>query len=232
MLNLLRNALDAVRPGGTIRVRCGTETGKAVVHVEDDGIGVDQAVRERIFEPFFTTKGDRGTGLGLSTSQWVLRQHDAHIECTSAPGKGTRFVISFTPFTPTEREMPTLDKDTLSVVVVEDDPGVAEMINDMLMEQGHRATVVSSAAAAAEALDRVPADLLLTDLDLPDSSGWDLARIARARRPSMLVGLMTGWPLSATEDEIKGRGIDLVLHKPFSLATLSHALDEARDRTV
>ncbi len=103
VLNLLSNARDIVddraemeRAGYTkrIQIRTRAEDDAVVIEVEDNGIGMDEATRQRLFEPFFTTKDvDRGTGLGLSIIYAIVRNHDGQIAVESEQGVGTTFKV-------------------------------------------------------------------------------------------------------------------------------------------
>lgn len=92
--NLLRNAIQAA-PGGKVRVNWREEGPEVVFCVEDNGAGVDPAIRDKIFEPFFTTKNvGEGTGLGLSVVHGIVAEHDGRVEIEDLPGKGTRFRLT------------------------------------------------------------------------------------------------------------------------------------------
>ncbi|MCK5690480.1 response regulator [Myxococcota bacterium] len=216
-LNLLTNAADAVGQSGSITFRSCTQNGNAVVLVEDDGQGMDDHVRDRIFEPFFSTKGEQGTGLGLSVTHGILRRHDAAIELTSTKGKGTAFNLTFSSPKFLVRESPKIKATTLNVLVVDDDPSVGELIKDLLTEEGHQVRLAETAEEAKRILGEIQPHLLITDLDLPDLSGWQLARSARSEHKDIIVGLITGWPLGANDAELRARGVDFVLSKPFSI---------------
>jgi two-component system, NtrC family, sensor histidine kinase PilS len=90
--NLLGNALDATPDGGVIRVVLESESGQAILKVEDSGPGIPPEIRDRIFEPFTTTKG-KGTGLGLSLVLSVVEAHNGTVEAETAPGTGTVFIV-------------------------------------------------------------------------------------------------------------------------------------------
>jgi len=230
--NLLRNAFEAIDTKGEVTVRCFTDDGNAVVVVEDTGMGMSTAVQQRIFEPFFSTKGERGNGLGLSVSHWILRRHDAQVQLTSEPGQGTSFRLTFAPFSPPPRRTKGERGDALTIMVVDDDPTVADVIHDLLTEQGHEVLVVNHPTAAAQLLGQRSADLMITDLDLPGMSGWQLASKVREIQPDILVGLVTGWSLGASEQELRARGVDFLLAKPFSADALARAVAQARRRPV
>jgi len=95
-LNLFINARDAMPRGGWLSVTTRGEGADAVVEVADTGTGISPDVLERIYDPFFTTKPmGQGTGLGLAITYGIVREHDAAIQCQSAPGQGTRFTVRF-----------------------------------------------------------------------------------------------------------------------------------------
>jgi len=103
VLNLLSNARDVVNDRAEmenaaytkrIRIRTRGENDVVVIEVEDNGVGMDEATRQRLFEPFFTTKdADQGTGLGLSIIYAIVRNHDGEITVESEQGVGTTFKV-------------------------------------------------------------------------------------------------------------------------------------------
>jgi len=92
VLNLVRNALEAAKPGGRVRVRVESAAPGPRIHVWDSAGAIPPADLDRIFEPFFTTR-DRGTGLGLSTAHSIVQAHGGTISVSSAPQQGTEFVV-------------------------------------------------------------------------------------------------------------------------------------------
>jgi PAS domain S-box-containing protein len=94
LTNLLLNAIEAMPQGGTITLRTWAEAHTVGVLVSDTGVGMTAEVQRRVFDPFFTTKGARGTGLGLSVSQAIVKEHEGTLTVESEPGRGTTFVIT------------------------------------------------------------------------------------------------------------------------------------------
>src|SRR6266568_3290751 len=95
-LNLFLNARDAMPSGGILEVRTGSQNGSIEVEITDTGAGIPRENVHRIFDPFFTTKGSgRGTGLGLSVSYGIIKEHAGRIDVRSTPGKGTSFHLEF-----------------------------------------------------------------------------------------------------------------------------------------
>ena len=95
-LNLFMNARDAMPSGGMLEVRTATHNGYVEVEITDTGMGIPRENLHRIFDPFFTTKSTgRGTGLGLSVSYGIIKEHAGKIDVRSTPGKGTSFRLEF-----------------------------------------------------------------------------------------------------------------------------------------
>jgi signal transduction histidine kinase len=103
-LNLFLNAKDAMPKGGWLSVATRVDDeGQAIVEVSDTGSGIPSEYLARIYDPFFTTKTmGQGTGLGLSITYGIVREHQGSIDCESAVGQGTRFILTFPP-APVER---------------------------------------------------------------------------------------------------------------------------------
>ncbi len=96
-VNLLTNAAQAIRKGGTIRLGLRAEAGQVLVTVTDDGAGMTEEVQAEAFHPFFTTRPGRGVGLGLATVKEILDQHGGGVALSSAPGRGTSVTVSLPP---------------------------------------------------------------------------------------------------------------------------------------
>jgi signal transduction histidine kinase len=95
-LNLFLNAKDAMPSGGMLEVRSAANNGSVEIEVADTGMGIQRENLARVFDPFFTTKATgRGTGLGLSVSYGIIKEHAGKIEVRSTPGKGTSFRLEF-----------------------------------------------------------------------------------------------------------------------------------------
>ena len=93
-MNLLLNAVQAMRTGGILTIRTSVEGGYCLVQIRDTGCGISPSVLPRIFDPFFTTKKEgEGTGLGLSVSLGIVERHGGKISVESEVGKGTTFTL-------------------------------------------------------------------------------------------------------------------------------------------
>jgi len=205
LLNLIQNALDAMRGGGTLGVTVRCDRTSAIVEVHDSGHGMSPEVRERAFEPFFSTKGASGSGLGLAEVYGVVKRHNGRVEIDSEVGHGTTVRLLF-PVADPKVETPTavasIDPTQFApqrILVVEDHVDGRELVMQVLQMAGHEVMAVATVAAADAALHRgfqPPFDVVITDIGLPDGVGTDLVTRIRARYPSIRVGVITGWELS------------------------------------
>jgi len=247
-MNLILNARDAMPRGGTITLRTANihidETygwrhleaaSGPYVHlsVSDEGIGMDRTTLDRIFEPFFTTKEvGKGTGLGLSTVFGIVKQAGGFLDVYSELGRGTTFNI-YLPATPDasrqvhleEALTETLPPD-LSVLVVEDDLILREVIPLMLERLGCRVQVADTPAQALVLCSQVvaPFDLVLSDLVMPGMNGKELLEKIHEQHPGTRMLLMSGY----TGDVLARQGVldeaMPFIQKPFTVANLSRKL--------
>jgi CheY-like chemotaxis protein len=215
-------------PQSTIR-RLDQATQVVELTVTDTGVGMTDEVRHQAFEPFFTTKGGRGTGLGLSMVYGIMERHGGEIEATSAPGNGTTFTLRFQTVPEHLPTAPTRAPDrspSRRVLVIDDDPRVRKTLVSLLRTAGHQ---ITEAAGGREGLARFTeesAELVLTDLSMPEVNGWDVVAAVKARVPTCPVVLLTGWADQHT-DETAGPGlVDRVLHKPVRLQELLQVIAE------
>jgi CheY-like chemotaxis protein len=235
LVNILLNARDAMSNGGTVTISAenctlarsdtlaGVEGEFVALRIVDTGCGIAPDVLPKVFDPFFTTKQvDKGTGLGLSQVHGFVHQSDGTVAIASELGKGTTVTLYF----PRAHEQPSLEADEPrtepagggTVLVVEDNPDVAEVTVAMLRELGYEVELVTDATAALEIIGRKIFDLVVSDIVMPGSmDGAELAREIRRRNPDLPVLLVTGYSQAASSVA----GDFSVLRKPFGIAELS-----------
>jgi PAS domain S-box-containing protein len=246
MMNLAVNARDAMPRGGKLAITTSnveldddycrqhpvlTPGRYVMISVVETGAGMNQATAARIFEPFFTTKGlGKGTGLGLSIIYGIVRQSKGDIQVESQPGRGTTFRIYLPrvgeqPGAPAAHEhaLPSTPPATETVLVVEDEAALAEMICSVLESSGY--TVLSAGsgeeALALEHAHRGEIQLLLTDVIL--TAGMDgtvLADKLQALRPGIKVMFMSGYNDVMTASGGPMNDEIILLEKPFSTIAL------------
>ena len=234
VMNVLFNAIDALPAGGTICVTTWSDDTRVFCSIADDGVGMDDEVRRRALEPFFTTKGPAGAGLGLSVAHSIVQRHGGELSLRPNDSQGTIVTL----------RLPSASSDTadaaaeqcppgaaLRVLVIDDEPMVREALVDSLAEDGHTVIQASSGAEGLARLDEgAEVDVVVSDLGMPDMTGWDVARTVRAGHPGLPVGLVTGWAVSLQISEDERRGIDFLIAKPYTIETLRVAFAGIRRR--
>jgi signal transduction histidine kinase len=254
LVNLVINARDAMPPGGCIEIETSTlilspaDCGPAgavagrygVLSVSDTGCGMTADVKARIFEPFFTTKSiGKGSGLGLSVVEGIIKQSGGWIDVRSRPGEGTIFRLNFPavdapPEPSTPAGPPSNLAGTETILIVEDEESVGKLASIVLQSHGYRVLVAGNGLEAAQVAENscTGIDLLLTDVVMPQMGGRELVQILRPRFPQMKVIYMSGY----TDDAILRRGLDHdttpFQQKPFTPAVLATKVRTVLDGAI
>ncbi len=250
LINLAVNAIDAMPRGGRLTIELeavdldaehaanhvGGRTGPHVmIAVSDTGEGMDEATRARIFEPFYTTKPvGEGTGLGLAMVFGAIQRAGGRVWVYSELGRGTTFKI----YLPVGDEAPTREEvvaDDLapggdeSVLVLEDDDLVRDVVERTLRRLGYDVTTVARPNEAIEAATERPFDLLVTDVVMPEMTGDQVAREIRRERPDIAVVFMSGYTAGVLDLDIGPR--DVFASKPLTAGRIARAARDALDRS-
>jgi signal transduction histidine kinase/CheY-like chemotaxis protein len=253
--NLSANAIQAMPDGGALGIslqgpeQIGDERvlssgslapGRYLrIEIADEGAGIDPAVMGRIFEPFFTTKEmGKGTGLGLAIAHGVAVGHGGGIDVESQAGKGTRLRV-YLPFhdgaaEPLQRgaiEVPRGNGET--ILVVDDEPALVELSQDILAELGYEPVGYTSSVRALAAYNAAPHRFaaVLTDEVMPDLSGTELCARLRAQAHSLPILVASGYGGSGFETRATTAGATRILRKPYRKQELGTALAVALGRS-
>jgi PAS domain S-box-containing protein len=253
LMNLATNARDAMPNGGSLTIEtesvtidsevekgvAGLEPGEyALLSISDTGIGMNETIREHIFEPFFTSKDvGKGTGLGLSIAFGIIKQHNGCITVASEPDQGSTFRI----YLPKSRELPPDENNRASVaapaggsetiLVVEDDTNVIDLVRDILSEFGYTVICADSENALKVFEENCGnINLLLLDVVMPKKSGREIFEEIRAVNPDIKAIFMSGYSAEIINKRgILREGVDFI-PKPISPQTLLTRIRETLDR--
>ena len=237
LVNLVLNARDAMPNGGVAAltaenvtlargdIKADLEGDFVALHVADTGTGIAPDVLERVFDPFFTTKQvDKGSGLGLSQVHGFAHQSGGTVRIESTLGKGTTVTLYLprgradAPAAAGEAQVESARGG--SVLVVDDNPDVADVSAGMLEQLGYEVHRARDAATALAAIEKHAFDLVVSDIVMPGTmDGLAFARALRERQPALPVLLVTGYSQAAAEAAPEFT----VMRKPFQLAELSRA---------
>ncbi len=252
LLNLCVNARDAMPNGGRIQISAknvrldehyvamniDARVGPYVrIDVEDNGTGIDAVILDKIFDPFFTTKPlGKGTGLGLATTQTIVKGHGGFIRAYSEPSNGTRFRIYLPTGTPAAIADPS-DLPALAaprgqgqlVLVVDDEDAIRLVTRHVLEANGYRVLVAANGAEAvalfAQNIDRV--DLVLTDMMMPVMDGPATILALRQIRPNVRIIGASGIEHNSMLARAVGAGVKHFLPKPYTADVLLRTLADA-----
>lgn len=235
--NLALNARNVMPAGGVVTVTHKQADGHHILTLRDSGPGLSSAMRERVFNRGFTTSGDEGRGIGLAYSRELLARYDAELDLCppddDQPGACFCLKLPVQRVIPAECEKPPAAAGLPagefhpSVLVVDDEVAVREMLGDVLTELGCTATLARDARDAMELYQEGPYQLAFLDQSLPGLSGLDLADSLRRKDPDLVLVLISGWGQKEILDRAKGVGVDLVAEKPLTVDKIAELLDEA-----
>lgn len=228
LINLATNARDAMSKGGLLSVEIiqqnidqsfvnehgfGTPGSYACIIVSDSGCGMDEQTRSKIFEPFFTTKQiGKGTGLGMAIVYGIVKQHQGFINVYSEPGQGTTFRI-YIPLVshgktelPAEAVLALPEGGSETILVAEDDPSVAALLQNILQSHGYQVIMASDGQEAINKFSDKQAEisLVLMDMIMPRKNGQEALREIRQLAPSIKACYLSGY----TADFLQSREID------------------------
>ncbi len=251
LFNLAVNACDAMPEGGILcfstyiqpleegafrsngfEIRAGSYI---QVSVADTGLGIDPEILPHIFEPFFTTKNiHEGTGLGLAVAYGTAKQHFGAIEVESEKGRGSVFKV-YLPLAkaPKDHPAPPPSEEIVRgeglVLVIDDEPDVADMAGDILEMAGYEVVKCVSVSDAFEFFrsSHAKVDLVLLDMMMPEMSGKDLFLTLRRVDPALKALVSSGYSRSGLVEETINVGALGYVMKPYGLTELTRAVDEA-----
>lgn len=233
--SMIINAVEAMPQGGKIEINTFPKDSKIYIEISDTGIGMDEETKEKIFEPFFTTKPFTHSGLGLSMCYGIIRSFGGEIEVESRKGKGTKFIISLPIETSKDlikgRKGDELPKEKIikkaKILIIEDEDLIRNMLMQGLARENHQVTIAKDGIEGIDLFKKMKFDIVLTDLGMPNLSGWEVCKTIKKMSPKTPVGIITGWgeTISQTNDQ-EGKP-DFILAKPFDFGSIINKINEA-----
>ncbi|HAK95625.1 MAG TPA: hypothetical protein DCM87_11630 [Planctomycetes bacterium] len=250
LMNLCINACEAIEGNGRVTIRTSNvalrpedvahggflKPGRHVcLAVEDTGRGMDPPTLARVFEPFYTTK-TQGRGLGLAAVYGIVKNHGGCLNVKSAPGKGSVFETYFpaadAPRTVlrkrAEGDIPAGDE---TILFIDDEAAIVEIGRRALERLGYRVLAATTGERALEIVRTFegPIHAAILDVGMPGLGGAALLPMLREARPGMRIMICSGYEPEEAAGELKNRGADAFLQKPFRIEQLGRTLREALD---
>lgn len=248
--NLISNARDAMKDDGTITITTENYYVDAVsvaygrvprgeyvkLTITDTGHGIPEKVVQQVFDPFFTTKTtdkQRGSGLGLSVVDAVIRDHNGYIDLSSKPDQGTSFYLYF-PITRgavANGGLESIEGGTETVLVVDDDQVQREVSTKLLRVLGYKTSAVESGEKALEFIKKNPQDLLVLDMIMPGGiDGAETYHQALKINPSQRAIIVSGYAESDRVDAAMAMGAGSFVRKPLTRRVLAAAIRNELDK--
>jgi PAS domain S-box-containing protein len=188
--------------------------------VTDTGVGIPTEIQPDLFDPFFTTKGVQRTGLGLAVVYGTAQRHGGSISVASAPGQETTFTLRLPAAVAVQTAAPPAPAPARAgvtprrLLLIDDEPKVRGTLASLLRAAGHTVTEAASGPAGLALLGTIPVDCVLTDLGMPEMTGWEVVKAVNASWPHLPVLLLTGWE-DQEADVPPGHRVARVLSKPI-----------------
>jgi len=244
-LNLFVNAWQAMSGGGILKIETenielietdvsphGVNPGDYVkISITDNGIGMDKQMQEKVFDPFFTTKKmGRGTGLGLSSTYGIIKNHNGFVTVSSQPEEGTTFDV----FLPASRK--NVSKESKphhkihpgkgTVLLIDDETMILDVGSEILTVLGYRVLTANSGKMAEEIFSEKKDEILLVILDMimPETSGSQVYDCLKKIDPNVNVLLSSGYSFNEQVAEILRKGCSGFIQKPFNIEGLSNKI--------
>lgn len=237
LVNILTNAYQAMaghRGRGLLTLTTATEAAQIFIKIADTGPGIAAKELPRIFDPFYTTKV-QGTGLGLSLSYGIIKEHGGEITVSSTPGKGTTFTIALNVITAaapglaTYATPPHATTPGKKVLVVDDEPNSLQLFVALLQFLGHQVEAVSSGREALRKIAAQDYELVICDVKMPEVDGRRVYRFMKGHRPASISRLIFSSGDTLSEDLrkfLENTGC-LFLPKPFLLDEFKQVIAQA-----
>ena len=251
LMALVFNAVEAMPAGGRIQIRTGrTPNGEAFVSVRDEGEGIPEEHLGTLTDAFFTTRLDRQMGLGLHLVQQVLERHGGRLEVDSEPGRGSSFglvlpasaeapseppppprteLLGRPPATEGPRAPRPLSRSGRSVLLIDDQADLVQVVETILAGRGWTVDTALNGRDGIALAESSRYSVVLTDLGMPDISGWEVAQRLAELQPQTPVILMTGWAADIDESQLSAHRIQGLLPKPFRTESLLSLIDKVSE---
>ena len=230
-VNIINNALDAMPDGGRISFSTWSNEDTVFVEISDTGMGMSEEVKNRIFDPFFTTSRPERTGLGMGVAYSIITRHGGKIGVESEEGKGTTLTLSL-PINNEIKQQKLSSKSApdkmakgLSILVVDDEEEICNILDKFFSRVGHMVKAVSSGAEAIELAKREDFDLVICDLTMPGVTGYDVIKALNELDKVPKIGISTGSIEDYSSAEANALKADFIINKPFRLLELANKIN-------
>lgn len=239
VLNLLKNAVEALSNGGKIRIRTYVKDGQVILQVRDGGIGIAAEHVKYVTMAFWTSK-ENHAGMGLTFNCEIVRKHGGAMGLKRMKPHGTTFTVRLPHVKDLSAERRVLAKEAakkgLRILFIDDDEPIARMFDKGVTLLGHKIFSAPSGELGLKIFEETKVDAIVCDLAMPEMNGWEVAaevmKTCESRgtaKPPFII--LTGWASPADAEEILAHpGVDRLIHKPIAVPKLVEIVKEELDK--
>lgn len=231
LLNIVNNALDAMPDGGSLSFHTSGKENTVFVRISDTGVGMNKDVQKNVFDPFFTTKVGVGAGLGMSMAYSIITRHGGNIDIESEEGKGSTFTIRLPISKETVRQNVAFESELqikaegLRILIVDDEQKICDLLSEYFLEDGHTVKSINSGAMAIKLLETENFDLVLSDLVMPEVTGYGIIKAVGTLEKKPKVGIITGWEDAHKTENEETLKADFIVKKPINFSELTFCIN-------
>jgi PAS domain S-box-containing protein len=234
LVNLIRNALEAMPHGGILTFATQVRENKVFFSISDTGHGIPEENFHRIFEPFFTTKGSKSSGLGLASSYGIVKKHDGEIFVQSVPGEGTTFTLVFPLAVQLETEESQPDElrrfNKIRFLLIDDEVNILRAMEMFFEDSPVEILTAETALEGLKTLENDRFNVILCDFGLDEMNGLEMGKAvkdycARSGIPKIPFMLYTGLDKNLDQNVLNECGIDRVVNKPIRCEDLLRIIE-------
>lgn len=239
VLNLLKNAVEALSEGGRVRVQTKVQDDQVILRVRDNGVGIPAEHVKYVTMAFWTSKEDHA-GMGLTFNCEIVRKHGGAMGLKRMKPHGTTFTVRLPYVKDISRERKALAKEAaqkgLRILFIDDDEPITRMFEKGMKLLGHKVYTAPSGELGLKIFEETSVDAVVCDLAMPEMNGWEVAsqvlagcQTRGAPKPPFII--LTGWASPADEEEILAHpGVDRLIHKPIAVPRLVDIVKEELDK--
>lgn len=239
VLNLLKNAVEALSEGGRVRVQTKVQDDQVILRVRDNGAGIPAEHVKYVTMAFWTSK-ENHAGMGLTFNCEIVRKHGGAMGLKRMKPHGTTFTVRLPYVKDISRERRALAKEAaqkgLRILFIDDDEPVTRMFEKGMKLLGHKVFTAPSGELGLKIFDETSVDAVVCDLAMPEMNGWEVAsqvlvgcQTRGVSKPPFII--LTGWASPADEEEILAHpGVDRLIHKPIAVPRLVDIVKEELDK--
>jgi len=229
--NIAINSIEAMPHGGRIIINTSLDNNYVIVSVSDTGTGMSEETKSNIFKPFFSTKGTEGTGLGMYVSSNIVKSFGGDIVFEGKVGVGTICKVLLPASKDKEEKYPEtnhFEEDTKKcrILIIDDEKSICDLLIEFLSTEGHFVTAAGNGKDCLNLFEKNFYDIVITDLNMPKISGFDIALQVKEKSPRTKVIMLTGEVINNEEKHKAKKLFDHILCKPIDFKKLSLVINE------